>query len=236
MHISELWTNNGGVRLHGLTNAPDASNTDIPVLFIPGLWGEAAQFQPVLKLLYPRKAYVLSLRGRGSSDVPERGYTFADHVSDIQAFVEQTNLARFDLISVSAGATYAIGYAARDCSKIRTLVLTDYPPISKSYPPDIIQGVLRNVKDVKVSETFLRGIQRESQSLDLSGELKKISSDVVILKGQREGSYLSEESLETYRKYLKHYRIQPLAGIAHDPLENVESFVAGIAASQYSVV
>src|SRR5262249_18437898 len=65
MEVSEFWIKNGIVGLHGLANSGQHSAECPPILIIPGLWGQAEQFIEILAALEPRKAYSLSLRGRG---------------------------------------------------------------------------------------------------------------------------------------------------------------------------
>lgn len=232
MEIHEFRIRNGDIELHGLANDGQVS-ADLPaILFVPGLWGRAEQFTEILKLLNPRKAYALSLRGRGQSDVPETGYSLNDHSSDIDAFASQLGLDRFLLVTVSAGASYAITYAAENRQTLAGLIVTDYPAISKSYPLEMVHGVRASVKDFEVSETFLRGLQRESRALDLSPELKRISCPVTVFRGGKTGTYLDEGHLDVYRNSLSTVSFGVLPEVAHDPLEAPECFVRALAAAK----
>lgn len=228
MRLTEFHIRNGVIELHGIRNM---GTLGVPIVFIPGLWGEAEQFREILERLYPRQAFAISLRGRGKSDVPENGYSLQDHVSDIKVLVDALDLSTFCLVSVSAGASYAIGYVAEEGQKLAKLVLTDYPALTKSYPPEMVQGVLSSIKNVRISKRFLIGLQRESVSRDLSDELKRISCSVTILRGAREGSYLNEDHINFYRQNVKNVTVQVLSEMAHDPLEATDCFVEGLAHS-----
>lgn len=227
MGLKEFFFKSGDITLHGIEN--DNSSELAPLLFIPGLWGQAEQFTDILNLgVGQRKAFALSLRGRGRSDVPEQGYTLVDHVSDIEAFTKAKNIDRYFLITVSAGASYAIAYAGKNSEKLTGLIITDYPPISKSYPPQMVEGVLKEVKDIKISEKFLIGLQRESQTQDLTSELNKITCPVTIMRGGQTGSYLTEDHLNLYKKNLRKMSIKTLEDVAHDPLLAPTCFVQGL--------
>lgn len=230
MGVHSFEFQNGELKLHGLQNAGEYSNEQPPILFIPGLWGQAEQFSEILAQLEPRKAFALSLRGRGQSSVPEIGYSLEAHASDIQAFLDQMNIDRVILASVSAGASYALTYAAQESRRIEKLLITDYPAISKSYPLQMIEGVLAQVKDLNISRTFLEGLQRESQALSLEYKLKQIKCSVVVFRGSKPGSYLTEENLKTYKNNLEQLKIETLSEVVHDPLESIPHYIQALTA------
>jgi pimeloyl-ACP methyl ester carboxylesterase len=223
--ITDFWIESGDLRLHGLFNNGLATEKRPSLLFVPGLWGTANQFASILEAILPTRGYALSLRGRGESDAPEAGYSLEDHIDDMEAFAAATDLKRFSIVTVSAGASYAIAFAAKYCDRLDQLIFTDYPPISKSYPVEMIQGVLSSVKNVPIKEKFLRGLQRDSRAIDLAKHLEQIKCPVTILKGALEGSYLTEEHAKTYLSHLAEAKIVEIPGVAHDPLENQPQFL-----------
>lgn len=228
MGIHGFHVKNRDISLHGLSNDGDMSVEHPPVVFIPGLWGQAEQFAEILTSIEPRRAFALSLRGRGQSSVPETGYSLEDQASDIESFANEMELDKFFLVTVSAGASYAISYASRNSEKLAGLFITDYPPISKSYPPQMVEGVLADIKNIKISRQFLEGLQRESRAMDLSYLLKQIRCPVTVFRGGKSGAYLNEEYLDAYRKNLTSLSVKTLIDVAHDPLEAPACLIQGL--------
>jgi pimeloyl-ACP methyl ester carboxylesterase len=79
-----------------------------------------------IQSLMPRRCIAVSLRARGKSDAPETGYTFEDHVSDIDSVIHHSELKNYCIIAYSMGVPYAIEHAARNTSKVKGLVIGDY--------------------------------------------------------------------------------------------------------------
>src|SRR6058998_1570026 len=109
MSVSTGWVNNKGVRLHYLDSGGAQGSTFVPVVFIPGFLGSAENYHREMDSLHGRRCVAVSLRGRGLSDAPETGYSFEDHVSDIEALVDEVGLEGFCLCAYSVGVAYAIG-------------------------------------------------------------------------------------------------------------------------------
>ncbi len=103
----------------------------VPVAFIPGFLGSAENYRREMDSLPERRCVAVSLRGRGLSDAPEAEYSFEDHVSDIEAFVDQVGLQGFCLCAYSVGVAYAIGFASSHPGLLAGLILADY---SAHYP------------------------------------------------------------------------------------------------------
>lgn len=230
MANQEFRIRNGSVELSARGHAASAVTSSAPLLFIPGLWGQAEQFEHVIEAFPERPTYALSLRGRGKSDVPDAGYTLDDHASDIQAFADQMGLDRFFIATVSAGASYAISFAAATNLTLEGLILTDYPPISKSYPIGMVDGVLSDVRDLNISEKFLRGLQRESVARELVLELQRTRCRVTVFRGLKSGSYLTDKDIEFYRENLATFSLVNLEDVAHDPLTASQSYIEALRA------
>jgi pimeloyl-ACP methyl ester carboxylesterase len=231
MELEEFRIKNGDVELHGIMNVCETTaDSAPPIVIIPGLWGEAEQFKEILRSLLPRKSYAISLRGRGKSDVPESGYSLGDHVLDIQALVIEMSLENFTLVSVSAGAGYAIAYAAEANHRLSSLIVTDYPAIVKSYPPEMIQGVLSSVHNVRISEKFLVGLQKETVAQDLAIELRNISCPVTVLRGAKKGTYLTDDDIRVYRRHTEKISVRVLSEVSHDPLDAPLNFIEALKA------
>ena len=107
----------GEIRLHFLDSDRHGLDKGVPLLIVPGTAEAAEDYRDLLDMLLPRRAIVLSLRGRGSSASPQSGYGFWEVVSDVQAVIEALDLRRFALYAFSSGVPLAIGAASRLVSR-----------------------------------------------------------------------------------------------------------------------
>ena len=95
------------------------------LLCLHGLASNALWWDPVGELLAPRHRVVaVDLRGHGLSDRPERGYGFADVVSDLVALLPQLGLQQPVAVGHSWGASVALELAAAQ-SSVRAVVCVD---------------------------------------------------------------------------------------------------------------
>jgi uncharacterized protein len=73
--------------------------------------------------------YAIDLRGHGDSEwSPTLEYDLADHLDDLEAFVEHLGIGRFFLVGHSLGAFIAIRYAAAHADRLAGLVVVDASP------------------------------------------------------------------------------------------------------------
>jgi pimeloyl-ACP methyl ester carboxylesterase len=133
-----------------------------PLFYVPGAFGFAEQFSNEMVVLSDRRCIALSLRGRGKSDAPLSGYSFEDHVSDIDVVVKQSVIKNFCLMSYSMGVPYAIKYAIDNPETIKGLILCDYPArypkLTKTWSDSVIsKRLIRKERDFVVTK-----IQEES--------------------------------------------------------------------------
>ena len=101
--IGERWANNKGVLLHYLDTGAFAAYNLVPIVFVPGALGSAENYVREMESLTPRRCLAVSLRGAGKSEAPEKGYTFEDHVFDIEAIIQESELNSFCLMAYSMG-------------------------------------------------------------------------------------------------------------------------------------
>jgi len=121
----EGWCKNGNVRLHYVESGWNSSSDLTPVVYTHTGFGTAEVFIPEMKALSPRRCVACSLRGRGNSDAPERGYSFDENVSDLDAAVNHLAIDRICVMGWSLGVTYSIAYAAQHPELVSGLVLLD---------------------------------------------------------------------------------------------------------------
>lgn len=203
--IFDCWSLNAGVRLHYLDNhSREAGGT--PLVFVPGLRGRAEDFRPMLEPLLPRRSLALSLRGRGQSDVPEKGYTFQDHVDDIAAMIHQAGLPRFCLFGHSIGVAYAIGFTLQYPERVSGLVLGGYPAQYPAIPADwVLQVVMQRWNEMPLHAAL--GVQHDSEAISLWERLREIHCPVLVMRGGKETSKLKADVAEKYRDYLPQVEI-----------------------------
>jgi pimeloyl-ACP methyl ester carboxylesterase len=130
----DKWAENQGIRLHYLeSDVVEASG--VPIVFIPGRLGSAEHYLEQMEALAPRRCLAMSLRGRGQSEAPSTGYTFTDHVADVEAVIADSGLEYFCLMAYSIGVPFGIEYAARHPQKAAGLILGNYPAHYRAISP-----------------------------------------------------------------------------------------------------
>ncbi len=197
--VRDGWVDNKGVRLHYLDSGLYAAHPLVPIVFVPGALGSAERYLREMESLAPRRCLAISLRGAGKSEAPEKGYAFEDHVSDVEAIIQASQLSSFCLMAYSMGVPYAIEYAACNPSLIRGLVLGDY---RARYPAIRPEWVEQSLSFPGANPQAVRGLQRESREVLLWNRLERIQCPVLIIRGGKPGSLLSEEAAELYREHL----------------------------------
>jgi len=209
---SGSWAHNRGVRLHYLDNG--AESPGLPLLFVPGLRGRAEDFRPMLGALAPRRALALSLRGRGQSDTPDTGYSFAHHVGDIAAVIAQARLGRCGLVGHSMGAAYAIGCALEQPDQVAGLVLAGYPAAYPDMSADWALHVLSEYPGQMRAKALL-GIQQESEAVDLWSRLNELRCPLLVLRGGKATSRLDAETAQKYLIFAPQARIEVFEDAGH---------------------
>ncbi len=220
MPLWEGWVQNWEVRLHYLTNAPVALGELSPLVIVPGTAEAAEDYADLLEALAPRRCLALSLRGRGQSGSPQRGYTLIDHTTDVEALVNALDLPPFCLMGYSRGVAYALAYAARQPARLAGLILGDYPAHHPAMSPEWIAHFLESTcRGIPVSERLMphvaEGLQREAEDIPLWDYLPGITCPVLILRGGQPGSRLSVEATERYLELLPDARVVRLEDSGH---------------------
>src|SRR5579862_9063961 len=161
MSIRDRWVDSGGVRLHGLESVPLEPTTQVPLLIIPGVFGNAEDYIEEMTRLAPRQCLAVSLRGRGQSDVPSSGYRLEDHISDIAAAIAQCGFERPALMGYAIGAAYAIAYAVDAPDKISALIIGDYPARYRELSVKWVAAALESM-GARANPVVARELQRDS--------------------------------------------------------------------------
>ncbi|TMI31208.1 alpha/beta hydrolase [Candidatus Bathyarchaeota archaeon] len=205
MSVSAGWVNNKGVRLHYLDNRVAQGPPLVPVVFIPGFLNSAEDHRREMDSLPERRCVAVSLRGRGQSDAPKMGYSFADQLSDVEAFVNQIGLQGFCLSAYSVGVSFAIGFASNHPSLLAGLVLSDYSARYPKVREQWVGQVLASREDVKPH--VVQAIQQKSAEVLLWDSLEKITCPTLILRGGLPGALLTADGADRYKRQLPDSRV-----------------------------
>ena len=203
MKITDFFVDNNGTNIHYIDSNIN-HNHELPFVIIPGLSESADDYLPLMKSLLPRRSIAITLRGRGKSDAPLTGYTLEEHISDIEVVTNHLNLKEFILIGYSRGVSYALGYAIAHSQLIKGIILGDYPAIHTELPPAWVDyfSSLPPWRGKPLSERMkphaLTGLQKDSKQIMFWDKLSLIECPVLIIRGGKKGSALSEEAAQQY--------------------------------------
>ncbi|MGO4344368.1 alpha/beta fold hydrolase [Paenibacillus sp. MCAF9] len=216
--IESKIASNQDVQIHYLDSKPDADQKLTPLIICPGLSETAEEYEDLLLYLLPRRAIVLSFRGRGQSDTPFNHYDLKDHIADLSAVVEAAAVDRFHLMGYSRGVSYALGYAQTNEHNLESLILEDYPAehkqMSAEWRHDYIFNYLKPMKrEEKIREQAVIGIERDSSQLQLDVKLKL---PVLVMRGMLEGSLLSDAELIHYKQLFSNITVKEFFESAHN--------------------
>ncbi|MGE7921445.1 alpha/beta fold hydrolase [Viridibacillus sp. NPDC093762] len=218
MDFINRWANSEHVKIHFL-ESDDYDKRLTPLVYVPGALNYAEQSVELLQEFESRRSISISLRGRGKSDKPTLGYSFADHVKDIEAVIMHSQVQKYCPMAYSMGVPYTLKFASNS-SEIKGLILCDYPAKYPSIPESWSERVLRSSYTNKQTKHVVEGIQKESQSITLYNELKQIQVPVLIIKGGTDGSLLSEVEAEKYNDNLQNVIVKEIVDSGHELWES----------------
>jgi pimeloyl-ACP methyl ester carboxylesterase len=217
------WTDNDGVRLHYLERGPAPASAPPPVLVVPGMGEQAQEYEWLLDELAAdgRHVVAVDIRGRGPSDAPTSGYTWEDHYGDIAAVVDAARLERPVIVAFSRGSSYALGYALSRPGAVRGLVIGDYFARHVGLPLQAEAVMLgQTIRGVPMSDRMpdhvVRAIVADSVEVPLWDRLPDLGCPVLVIKGGRRSSIVSDEDLERYRAAPAEIEIALLPDTGHD--------------------
>lgn len=212
MNRKEIFIDNKGVNLHVLVI--NASEQEIPIVIIPGAINSAEQIDTGLAGKLSHYHIIISIRGRGQSSAPTKGYTLTDQVSDVLAVVKHLQLNKYYLFGYSVGAGIAIRVATQDASKLMGLILGDYPPIYPSFDEKWIKMVKEIQPDLR--DAFVYGLAADSEFENLFSELIAIKCPALLLKGGQTDSLFSPKLLPKFKENTPNCEVVILEESGHD--------------------
>ncbi|HEU4389631.1 MAG TPA: alpha/beta hydrolase [Blastocatellia bacterium] len=112
-----------GIRIHAL----DHEGGEPPLVFLPGLSANARSFDGLIQAgLSPRfRVVAVDLRGRGSSDKPDSGYSMSDHASDVIGLFDSLGLEQPVVCGHSFGGLLTLFLASQYPNRVSRLVILD---------------------------------------------------------------------------------------------------------------
>jgi pimeloyl-ACP methyl ester carboxylesterase len=118
----ESYASVNGLRLRYLEWPGDRE----PVVLLHGLTASARSLAALAEGLAPaHRVLAPDLRGRGRSDKPEHGYSYAHHTADLVALLDHLRIARAAVVGHSLGALIGVYLAAHEPARLSRLVLID---------------------------------------------------------------------------------------------------------------
>ena len=208
------------MRLHVLDNG----NTESPlpaVLAIPGMGEYADEYAWLLDALGDRRVVVVDVRGRGRSDVPETGYTWEHHISDLRAAVDTLGLDGPIIVAFSRGSSYGLGYAFTYPTEVRGLVIGDYFARHVGLPPEIADQQLQSkvrgtVIADRMSEHAVRQVVAESREVPLWDRLMELQCPVLVIRGGRKSALVGDELAAESAASLPSVQMEIITDAGHD--------------------
>ncbi|MGO4547369.1 alpha/beta fold hydrolase [Paenibacillus sp. 2TAB23] len=216
MYVSKH-VKNGEIAIHYLDSLHGSDHAKSTLVVCPGLSETADEYIDLLEAVQPRRSVILSFRGRGESETPSFGYNLEEHISDIEAVVQDAGLGPFHLFSYSRGVSYALGYALKHKSKVKSIMVGDYPPehraMDKEWPEDYIDNYLiPSNRTQQIRPDAVRGIQKESRQIDIKGNF---DMPVLVARGLLEGSLVADSDLERYKSMCSKLTVKEYAASGH---------------------
>ncbi len=211
--------NNNGISLECLDNL---GTEGVPLVVVPGMSESVHDWIDFAQYMLPTPVHVISLRGRGNSDAPLRGYALNVHVGDIASLIRHNDFKNFNLMGYSRGSSYALGTLERFGERINALILGDYPARHSRLPGGFVENFAESTwrgKDVsqRMPLHAIAALQNDSHSEDLLGRLEGFSEPVLLLAGNEKlGALLDPEEIDRISTMIPHVRVRRLQHSGHD--------------------
>jgi pimeloyl-ACP methyl ester carboxylesterase len=154
------------------------------VVMLHGLMTNGACFTPVVRLLADEFDVIMpDARGHGSSSVPDFGYGYEDHASDVIGLIKELKLNLPILIGHSMGGMTAALMASRHSKLLGGVILAD--------PSFLSPKLQREVRDSDVAEQHRRILKRSFDELVCDARTKSPHRSLAMLE------LLAQARLET---------------------------------------
>jgi pimeloyl-ACP methyl ester carboxylesterase len=228
---------------NGLETAYEVQGAGPPLVMLHGATTSGAdhfaRLAPVLARGF--RVYLPDARGHaGTAGDPDAGFTTADLVQDLLAFVDGLSLSTFHLLGYSMGGMTALHFAASFAERLRTLVAisigTEREPrlsVGRSLmDPDRIErhdpGWARSLAarhdplhGTGSWRTLLRAIVEDiaAQPLLTPVDLRRIDAPALIAAGDRD-AFTPVPQAHALSRQVRDGRLLILPGVGHDALSD----------------
>lgn len=212
-------------------------------------WGQdVSSFWGVVeKLKGDFTLWLVDLPGFGRSDNPKKPFTVSDYSEIIVGFIKEHEIKKPNLLGHSLGGRVAIKLASKDGELIDKLILEDTAGLRPekslaqilAYPvAKLFKYLLPNAFNIKdrlrrkvyrsLESDYLQALDKDTFvnviEEDLTEDLKRITSETLILWGEADRSVPLKSGKRIYR-LIKDSRIEVFDDIGHFPhLENLDRF------------
>src|SRR5258706_12423928 len=152
------FVNNNGIKIHYIVL--NYSKENLPLIIIPGAVTGADDIYQAIKDYVNFYCIIISIRGRGESDKPVKGYSKDEQISDIESVVQNEGLNSFYILGHSFGVSLASYYSIKNQEKIKGLIMVDYPPAYPGFPVEWTNNIREHRDDV--NENLIKGLVKDS--------------------------------------------------------------------------
>jgi pimeloyl-ACP methyl ester carboxylesterase len=213
----EHYVDNDSVAVHAIEIGMPSE--DSVFVFVPGMINSADQGIEAVGDHINHRSIALSLRGRGRSSSPTAGYSFEDHVSDVNAVVTQLRLKRPIIVGHSVGAVIALRAASLlvEMQNLGGVVLIDFLPRYHAFGEKWVERVLSmNVNSM--TEVAIREVANDSRAIDLSSELGALQAKAMLLTGEGPESLAPTNETAILSERFPELEVLVIRGAGHDLL------------------
>jgi len=207
------------VRIHYVAFQPDVPE-GLAVIVVPGFGESGEEYAGLLRGLSPRPAAAVSVRGRGRSEAPVKGYRWEDHVGDVAAVVEDLGWTKYAVVAFSRGSSYALGFALGRPEAVAALVIGDYWARHVGLPPTFVEPALQRTwrgrsMTERMPEHAVRAVQEESVEISLWERLSWLSCPVLLLRPGRR-PLLDDATVARWADHVASLEVVELPEATHD--------------------
>lgn len=193
------------IQLHIMLNCEmsELKNKRQTLICIPGITGTAKDFSPVLESLDDKWGGLsISMRGRGLSSLPHKGYSIKNHSDDIKKIINQLGIKNHVILGVSFGGIYALHYALNNTANVIGLIIVDHPLYTEKFPDNWSESFEKSPFCSGSSETLLDRIGSETEVVDLTENFTKsnLKTAVFVPKKPDVFSLITNQDEEDFMK------------------------------------
>jgi pimeloyl-ACP methyl ester carboxylesterase len=220
MAVVERWTDRSGPQIRYLDNAP-IEPVGLPILFSPGLSDFVDEYIEMLDFFVPRRVLAIEVRGRGRSGAPPSGYTVADHVTDLEAVLDQESVDRFHLVTFSRGTSWGLELALDQPERIASISIGDYGAVEVALSdPMLEQQLASRFRGVPMSERMprhvLEQVAADSTGRELWGDLHRLPCPLLVARAGGTGGVLGDDLVDRYRAARPDVEVVVVPDAPHD--------------------